>query len=198
MNSKSATTIVLVALCMLATSTLCAQATHDNRMLTKVSSVAWEESNMAEILGGLWKVTIIVCAILLVVDAVMRFGGSKLGASGMFHSVRFIWFIYGSSVVYNIARTTPLAYREFMGNMYSEFFSQIYAGYFGSGFLNIFVNQITINGVVQSTPVAGEHNGLLQNALFVELIIFVGLRIGALIFSRGLKNGNLFPIFSEQ
>jgi hypothetical protein len=173
---------------MLASSTLCAQAVNHSRLLPNVSSVSWKEETLGEILGVIWKVSIIICLILLVVDAVQRFGGKKLGPSGLFHSVRFIWFIYGSASLYSIGAVIPLAYREFMGNIYREFFLEIFDSYFGIGYVNIFNNPIRVNGA--EIQQSGGNNGLLENIIFFELIIFIVLRVGALILSKGLKDGN--------
>lgn len=172
---------LLVLLAMLATSTLTA-TTHQNRELLGISSVSWNSLNLGEYLGAIWKMSILICLILLIVDAIQRFGGKKLGVS---HSVRFIWFIYGTAAVYFIGATVPQGYRVFNGTIFSKFLEEIFDGYFGSGRMDIFGNPITIGGTKQTDGTA-----LIQNALFFELIIFIGLRIANLATASGLKQGN--------
>jgi hypothetical protein len=65
----------------------------------------------------------------MIIDAIMRFNGRKLGVS---HSVRFIWFIYGTACVWAVGAGVPFGYRGFMDDIYRNFFEEIYDAYWGS------------------------------------------------------------------
>jgi hypothetical protein len=171
---------MLMLLAVMATSTLAA-ATHQNRELLGVSTVSWDAANLGKWLGSIWKVSILICLVLLIVDAVMRFGSSKIGVS---HSVRFIWFIFGTAVVWLIGAGVPQGYRVFNGAIFSQFYERIYNAYFGSEYVEIFSNTVTAGGTAQSDE------NLLQNRLFFELIIFIIVRIAALATSGGIAKGN--------
>lgn len=109
----------ILSLSLLIASTL-TQATS-----VKISGVSFNATSLGEILGAIWKVSIIICLILMIVDAVMRFTGRRLG---VFHSVRFIWFIYGTACAWAVGGlmglTTP--YRFFNDSIFSQFLEEIY------------------------------------------------------------------------
>jgi hypothetical protein len=177
---KTTTSFTMFVLLALASSTLATTST-DNRILQNVSAVTWDAENLGEILGAVWKFSILVCLVLMIVDAVQRFGGKKLG---VMHSVRFIWFIYGTASVYTIGQGL---YRGFNDLIFSKFSEEIFDGYFGSEQMSLFNNPITVGGVEGDTEA---DRTLIQNALFFELIIFIGLRIANLATSSGIKQGN--------
>lgn len=177
-------TIALLA--TVAAQTLCSLTTS-HRELQTVTSVSWDEDKLAKFFAIFWETSILICFILLIVDAVMRFGGNKLG-KGATHSMRFIWFIYGSAAVYFIGSHVALGYREFMGHMYRRLFEFTYKGYYDSGSVEIFSNTIVIEANGQTMTF--DDDNLLENQFFFELILFIGLRIAALATSAGLKNGN--------
>jgi hypothetical protein len=180
MKLNTTNTIVLVLLGLLTGSTLAQDPKH-------LSTVSWDSSVTGEILGAIWKVSIIICLILLVVDAVQRFQGKRLG---IFHSVRFIWFIYGTAGAAFAGSHVTNGYRGFNSGIFSEFFLEIFDGYFGSGYMGIFNNTmkfVATGGVEEPVNIK---EMLLQNTIFWELLIFIGLRIGALVLQKGLATGN--------
>lgn len=162
------------------------------------TAASWSE-DIGKTFGVIWKVCILICFALLILDAVFRFVMRKKLLSGLFHSVRFIWFIYGSAAIYALGtspRSTKRAqdlgyypYRVFNDNAFGQFFEKIYDAYFGSGFVKIFNNKMRTEG----NPEADESipkEYLLENALFFELIIFIGIRIAALVLQKGLASGS--------
>jgi hypothetical protein len=182
MKFTSIKSILLVSMVALANCTLAA-TTHEDRALQalKTSEVSWSAKNLGEVLGAFWKIGIIICLVLLIVDVVMRFKGSKLGIS---HAVRYIWFIYGTAAVWTIGSNISDGYRGYNDSIFSKLYEEIYYGYFGAGLPEIFTNPITSGGSKTSDEV------LIQNALFVELIVFITIRIAALVTRGGLATGN--------
>jgi len=141
-------------------------------------------TQLGKVGGAFLKVSIIICFLLMIVDAIMRFGGSVLGICGMAHTTRFIWFVYGISTIYYLGNTVVDGYRGFNDGIFLQLFECIFEGYFGSGYIKIFNSKIEVAGVAQ------DHSILLENVIFFELIVFICLRIGALALSSGLKVGN--------
>lgn len=140
-------------------------------------------NSIGETLGAIWKVSIIICLVLMIVDAVMRFTGRRLG---VFHSVRFIWFIYGTACAWAVGGlaglTTP--YRFFNDGIFSKFLEEIYFAYWGSKEVKFFKNRITISGAAQ------DDRNLAVNAIFFETIIFIILRILNLVTAKLLVSGD--------
>lgn len=153
----------------------------------KTTSGGWSEDT-GKTFGHIWKVCILLCLVLLIVDAVFRFIMSEKFLIGFFHSVRFIWFIYGSAAVWYIASGIR-NYRGIMGFMYKEFYDKIYNGYFDTGYVGFFNNPIEFEGTI-ATSYEFYDSMLLENSLFFELIIFIAVRIGALVLQGGLAAGN--------
>jgi hypothetical protein len=173
---------------MLASSTLCAQATHDNRVLLKTSEVSWNEENLGEVLGIIWKSFLILCFVLQIADLASRFTGKKLGGHGFFHACRCIVFLYGSASVFRLGSLPSNSYRGFLRGIFGEFNDEMFEGYFGSGFVGFWRNTVRIGGVSQNTP-AGKDN-LITNVIFFELLAFILLRVAELVTSAGRRAGN--------
>lgn len=96
-----------------------------------------------KILASIWKVSILVVLVLMVIDAIQRFTGMKLGVA---HGVRFIWFIYGTATMYVIAAGQGI-FRGYNEGIFYYFNQKIFRAYFGSGFVRFFKNKINIAGV---------------------------------------------------
>lgn len=109
-----------------------------------------------------------MCLALMIVDAIMRFNGRKLGVT---HSVRFIWFIYGTACVWAIGSAIPFGYRGFNDDIFRNFFEEIYDAYWGSKQVRFFKNTITVGGAAQ------DDRNLVENGIFFETIVFIILRI---------------------
>jgi len=172
--------LALLATCSLSSTT----SISDSRMLLNISDVSWDAEKFGEVLGAIWKMSILICLILMIVDAIQRFGGKKLG---VMHSVRFIWFIYGTAAVWRVGAHIANSYRVFNGKIFSQFYEEIFDGYFGSSQVTFFNQTITANGVVLGEL---DQKRLMENALFFELLIFIILRLAALGTSKGLAIGH--------
>ena len=151
----------------------------------KISTVSFNSEKLGMALGAIWRVTILVCLALLLIDTVYRFQGKKLFHVGVSHVSRFIWWIYGTAGVYIVGSSVPFGYRGFNQDIYGQFFSETYAAYFRSGWLNIFTNKITTG--INNQPEGHQH--LVENAIFIELIIIIVLRIAGLVSCCWLKTG---------
>lgn len=126
-----------------------------------------------------------ICLVLMIFDVFSRFGGKRIG---VMHAVRFIWFIYGTACVYQIGAHVGNGYRVFNDSIFGKFLEEIYDGYFGSKQFKIFKNPITVAGVAQDSDAS--RRLFVQNALFLELIIFIILRLANLATWTGLAPGN--------
>jgi len=62
-----------------------------------VSDFTVTSEGLGKFLGTFWKLVILFCLVLLIVDAVSRFGGSKLFGFGFAHSTRLIWWVYATA-----------------------------------------------------------------------------------------------------
>jgi hypothetical protein len=147
MRKKQFTRALLAVSSLLANRAICSQISSTGRQLLNTSEVSWNEENLGELLGRIWKAIILICFVLQIVDVVKRKGGSRLGRSGMFHTTRFIWFVYGSSVVWRIGQHVADGYRGFNGKIFGTLTQEIYESYFGIGFVGFFSNTIEISGV---------------------------------------------------
>jgi hypothetical protein len=99
---------------------------------------------------------------------------------------RFIWFVYGTSIVYSAGMRVPLGYRGFLNGIYSQLLEEIYDAYFGSGYPRVFRNPISVGSVKLSSDY------IIQNNLFIEMLIFLTLRFLELKFICILKNGDKY------
>jgi hypothetical protein len=87
----------------------------------KITVSTWTSRTLGENIGSVWKVCILACIVLMLADAVSRWYGKKLFNNGVFYLVRFIWFIYGTSILYIAGHKMELGYRGFIQDIYGEF-----------------------------------------------------------------------------
>lgn len=118
--------LALVLMCALMQSTLA------NPSVTS----SGDGKELGKILGSIWKVSILIVLLLLIIDAIQRFTGMKLGVA---HGVRFIWFMYGLATMYIIGAGLDI-YRGYNEGIFYWFYQRILVGYFGSGFVGFFKN----------------------------------------------------------
>ena len=134
---------------------------------TTVTTTSFSSANLGKVLGAIWKVSMLICLVLMIADAWMRYNGRKLhNGHGVAHACRFLWFIYFTAVVWVISQnhgalTNP--YRGAMNDIYGNFYEQVFMGYFKSGFVGFFKNPTTLNG----TPYPKEN--LSENSCFFGL-----------------------------
>ena len=146
------------------------------------STVSWDAKALGEVLGAIWKTIILILLVLQFWDAISRYRGKAVSAM---HTMRFVWFIYGTAVVYTIG---PGLYRTFNDLIFSQFSEEIFQGYYGSKQMKVFKNVMEVNGTSQEGDEGNRR--LIENILFFELIIFIGLRVAALITAKGVAQGN--------
>jgi hypothetical protein len=149
-----------------------------------LSYSTWTSATLGENLGSVWKVMILACLALMLIDAICRAKGTKLFGTGVFYLTRFIWFIYGTAVCYMAGIFVPHGYRGFTQDIYHQFQEEIYDAYLGSKWVRVFRNPMKIGDVPVDT------NILIENALFIEVIIILVCRFFELITISNLKNGN--------
>ena len=131
----------------------------------------------------------LACLALMLIDAICRAKGTKLFGTGVFYLTRFIWFIYGTAVCYVAGMFVPHGYRGFTQDIYHQFQEEIYDAYLGSKWVRVFRNPMKIGDVPVDT------NVLIENALFIEVIIILVCRFMELITIKNLKNGNTVSNF---
>ena len=180
-SNRSITMLVLVAVMAAGALT----TTTEQRMLQQTSGVSWNSERLGEILGAFWKMSILICLVLMMYDVFSRFGGKRIG---VMHSVRFIWFIYGTATVYRVGNTIANSYRGFNDDIQGKFMEETYDGYFGSHQFKIFKNPMTVSGTSQDSD--STRYQFMQNALFIELIIFLIFRFANLATLSGIAPGN--------
>jgi hypothetical protein len=127
----------------------------------------------------------------MLLDAFTRTKGKKLFNFGVAYLTRFIWFIYGTAIVFVVGGFHyPNTYKWFNTGIYHQFYMQIFEGYFKSGYVKIFKNNLTAPGLKI------DESHLVENALFVEVIILLFFRLLEIIsiglIKKGNKAGNLF------
>ena len=160
---------------------------------TTVTTTSFSSDTLGKVLGAIWKVSMLICLVLLIADAWMRKNGSKLhNGHGVAHACRFLWFIYFTAVVWVISQnhgslTNP--YRGAMNDIYGNFYEQVYRGYFKSGFVGFFTNPTTLNGT------AYPKEQLIENSCFFEMSIFLILRIANLVVSGKIHAGDRMANF---
>jgi hypothetical protein len=176
--------ILLIAL--LASSCLCLYPETQEGYTLRVTRVGFNSKLLGEVLGSILKVMILACLALMLIDIIMRVSGKKFANFGTGYLTRFIWYIYGTAAVYFCGWAVPLGYRGFNQDIYSQFQEEIYDAYFGSGHVRIFPNTIKVNGIRLHTDM------LLENSLFIEIIIYGIFRLLEICTVRGLFRGSAF------
>jgi hypothetical protein len=137
--------------------------------------VSFSAHTIGENLGSIIKVFIIAACCLMILDAVARLFGKKLFGHGVFYVSRGIWWVYGMAVMWMLGGLENNGYRNFLGEIWGQLFSEVYDCYFGSGWFTFWKMPITINGIeLDATE-------LVENNCFVELIVMILLRIFELI-----------------
>jgi hypothetical protein len=91
--------ITFLGLVLLAGSAISVGIYNEPRMVND-DNIAINMRTIGEGLGNIFKLTIMICCLMMLIDAVMRFFGAKLFGHGVFYASRFIWFTYGSAVVW--------------------------------------------------------------------------------------------------
>lgn len=133
--------------------------------------------------GDILKVFIIAACALMLWDAVLRFSGKKLFGHGVFYISRFIWFIYGSSVMWMLGGQEHHGYGKAVDNIFGGLYTRIYHGYFGGRWFTFWSMPINIVGYYL------DPTELLMNSCFIELIVMITLRILEIIFFGNRKDG---------
>lgn len=145
------------------------------------------EINMRTIgegIGNIFKVIIIALCFMMLVDAVLRFSGRKLFGHGVFYVSRFIWWTYGSAVVWYLGGHYFMAYTITLGELLRGLYRRIYMGYFGSRWFTFWGLNVEVYGVKT------EENELLLNSIFIESCILFGLHILEAILLTARRAGN--------
>lgn len=160
---------------------------------TTVTTTSFSSANLGKVLGAVWKVCMLVCLVLMIADAWTRYNGRKLmNGQGVAHACRFLWFIYMTAVVWVISQnhgTLTNPYRDFLNDIFGNFYEQVYLGYFKSGFVGFFTNPTTLNGTAYSK------DNLIQNSCFFEMAIFLVLRVAQLAMSGKINAGDRMANF---
>jgi hypothetical protein len=152
--------------------------------------VSFSAHTLGENLGSIVKVFIIIACALMLLDAITRFFGKKLFGHGVFYVSRGIWWVYGMAVVWMLGGLEYLGYPKFIGEIYGQLFSEVYDGYFGSGWFSFWGFRTRIDGK------RADPSELLMNSNFIEMIVIYGLHLLEIIFWKNRKQGgawgNLF------
>jgi hypothetical protein len=173
----------LLLLTVLTTTIFAQTADYPKLMYTKVG---FNADKLGEVIGAISRVAMLIILALMLLDALSRFGGKKLFGKGVFYLTRSIWFLFGTAVIKILGRNNPapLGYRGFNDSIYQQLFEEVYEAYFGSKWLIIFRNPITVAGTAE------HNNNLIENQIFIELSIFLVLRLLETVSIKKIKNGD--------
>lgn len=87
----------------------------------KLASVDWTEENFGKAMGAIMKLSMLLLLFMLFLDMYTRM--LKQPGFKIAYTFRFIWFVWVGSFTYFIGSDLPLDnYREFLGNVYREYF----------------------------------------------------------------------------
>ena len=145
--------------------------------------VSFSAHTLGENLGSIVKVFIIISCALMILDAFSRFFGKKLFNHGVFYLSRGIWWAYGMAVVWMLGGLEYKGYPTFIGEIFGQLFSEVYDGYFGSGWFTFWRLHVRINGV------KADPSELVVNNCFIELIVIFVLHVLELSFIKIRRNG---------
>lgn len=177
--------VYVFALLVLANVTLCQLTATE---LSEIKTTTWSIADDAgKTISIIIKVTQMISLLMLLADVFSRWRGKPLFFG---HALRFAFFIYGACTPWLLGGNqnyAPMGYRDANDFTLSHYFDQIYHGYFGSGHINVFHNDLQLNGT--------KYGFLYINILAVEILVFFLLKTAAWATEDGLAHGNWWSNF---